>query len=310
MNRILILLSLAYLSSCASNEPSKSVARKNASDNVVVSEDYSWVDNLDFKTKEERKYVPDQDQFKGELSEADALSKESAARLNKPRLQEISSNSSDPLDRIVSLCYQEQFDSAFKLIDEVYPNYKNNTSYWNQVGTCYFLKAEYSKAVLFFNKSRDLDTKFSPPVNNLGVVYQAQGKYQKALLAYKKASELNTFALTPLYNLSQLYLKYGKVDQALSILEALNKKKPLDVDVASSLATGLLMKGEVNRSVEIFTKIDKATLSQARIGLNFALALKMANRPQDAVMVLQNVQSPSESDVQAYYQKINEFVRK
>lgn len=302
----MLLLGL-FFASCASQETMPS--RKSASDGSPLAEDYSWVDNLDFKSAEESKYQPDRDQFKGEIADADALSKESIARISKPKLEALSQNSKDPLDRIVSYCYQDQFDAGFKVVDEVYSQYKNNTSYWNQVGTCYFLKGEYSKAILFFNKSRDLDPKFNPPVNNLGVVYQAQGKYQKALLAFKKASDMNSFALTPLFNLSQLYLKYGKVEQAHTLLEALHKRKPLDVDVAGSFATSLMMKGEYARAVELFTKLDKATLSNPRLGLNFALALKLNQRPQDAVLVFQNISDPKESDLKVYYQRVNDYIR-
>ncbi len=300
------LLVLSFFYSCASTDQT---FRKSASDGAPLADDYSWVDSLDFKTTEEKKYEPAKDQFRGEIGEADALSKESIARVSKPKLESLSGDSNDPLDKIVSLCYREQFDAGFKVADEVYAQYKNNTSYWNQVGTCYFLKGEYSKAILFFNKSRDLDSKFNPPVNNLGVVYQAQGKYQKALLAYKKSSDMNSFALTPLFNLSQLYLRYGKVEQARTILEALNKKKPLDVDVAASFATSLMMKGELGQSIELFSKIDKSTLSDPRYGLNFALVLKLSQRPQDAVTVLQNVSDPKESDLKAYYKRVSDFVK-
>lgn len=295
-----------FLAGCASTG---NASRKSASDGSPLADDYSWVDNLDFKTTEERKYEPSRDQFKGEIGDADALSKESVARVPRPKLETLASDSNDPLDRIVSLCYQDQFDASFKVVDEVYSQYKNNTSYWNQVGTCYFLKGEYSKAILFFNKSRDLDPKFNPPVNNLGVVYQAQGKFQKALLAYKKASDMNSFALTPLFNLSQLYLRYGKVDQSLTILEALNKKKPLDVDVAASFATSLMMKGELDKSIDLYSKIDKGTLSDPRFGLNFALALKLNQRPQDAIMVLQNITDPKDSDLKVYYKRVSDFIR-
>ena len=303
----IFLLSSILFAGCASSSPNAS--RKSASDGAPLAEDYSWVDSLDFKTSEEKKYEPSRDQFKGEIGDSDALSKESVARISKPQLEALAGDSNDPLDKIVSLCYREQFDAGFKVVDEVYPQYKNNTSYWNQVGTCYFLKGEYSKAILFFNKSRDLDNKFSPAVNNLGVVYQAQGKYQKALLAYKKAADLNTFALTPLFNLSQLYLKYGKVEQAHTILEALYKRKPLDEQVAGSFSASLMMKGEMERSIELYSKLSKATLADPRFGLNLALALKLNQRPKDALTAFQNVSEPSEADLRAYYKRVNDFIR-
>ena len=89
---------------------------------------------------------------------------------------------------------------------------------------------------MFYNKSRDLDAKYIPPVNNLGVVYQKQGKFQKALAAFKLASDLNNFSITPTYNLAQLYLQFGNVGKSLPVFQALYKKSPNDISARNSKA--------------------------------------------------------------------------
>ena len=150
--------------------------------------------------------------------------------------------------------------------------------------------------------------KYIPPVNNLGVVYQKQGKFQKALSAFKLAADLNTFAVTPTYNLAQLYLRFGTVGKALPIFQGLQKRSPKDVEVSSALASSYLLKGDYQAAVDIYGRFDKATLAKPSVGLNYALALKLLNRPVDAQTVLGNV-TASTGTGSEYAQKVEKFIR-
>jgi tetratricopeptide (TPR) repeat protein len=214
----------------------------------------------------------------------------------------------DPITKMNIKCYQGKFDEALKIADDEYMRFKANTSYWNQLGTCYFLKSDYAKAILFYNKSRDLDSKYIPPVNNLGVVYQAQGRFQKALSAFKLAGDLNNFSVTPTYNLAQLYLRFGTVGKALPIFQGLQKRSPKDTDVGSALASANLIKGDYQAAVDIYSRFDKEILAMPSVGLNYALALKLLNRPIDAQTVLGNVASGNGA-ISEYAQKVEKFIR-
>ena len=304
MKKILPML-LLVLSACSSSP--ENVARNSASSD----EDFKWVEGLNFDKKNEEKYRADKDEFNFSSSDESsyALIKESLALLPDGKLQDALSKNDDPLVKINIKCYQGKFDEALKIADDQYSKYKNNTSYWNQIGTCYFLKSDYGKAILFYNKSRDLDAKYIPPVNNLGVVYQRQGKFQKALAAFKLASDLNTFAITPTYNLAQLYLRFGTVGKALPIFESLQKRSPKDVELGSALASANLIRGNYQAAVDIYTRFDKATLKIPSVGLNYAVALKLLNRPQDAQTVLSNVTRSSSGANAEYAQKVDKFVR-
>lgn len=304
MKKILPLMILLTACSTSENVSSKRTLSS-------TEEDFSWVEQLDFDKKLEEKYRADKDEFDFSSSDesAHALVKESISSLPAPKLEETVSKTDDPLMKINIKCYQGKFEEALKIADEQYVKYRANTSYWNQLGTCYFLKSDYAKAILFYNKSRDLDSKYIPPVNNLGVVYLKQGKFQKALSAFKLASDLNTFAVTPTYNLAQLYLRFGTVGKALPIFQGLQKRSPKDTDVASALASSYLIKGDYQSAVDIYARFDKATLASPSVGLNYALALKLLNRPIDAQTVLGNVTSSS-GVVAEYAQKVDTFIRK
>lgn len=306
MKKLLPLLLI--LSACASN----SNYRKNANDEAAskTEEDYSWVDQLNFDKKSETKYQPDKDEFDISSEEnSHALVKESLSNIGASKLEETFAKSDDVLTKLNIKCYQGKFDDAFKMADELYTQYKNNTSYWNQLGTCYYLKDDYAKAILFYNKSRDLDSKFVPPVNNIGVVYMKQGKHQKALAAFKKASDMSTFSVTPNYNLAELYLKFGTVGKAIPIFQGLAKKSPQDVEINSALATANLLKGDYATAVQIYGQFDKATLAKPGVGLNYAVALKLLNRPMDAQTVLNNVSAATSADLKNYAQKVDKFIR-
>lgn len=141
------------------------------------------------------------------------------------------------------------------------------------------------------------------------MVYQRQGKFQKALAAFKLAADLNTFAVTPTYNLAQLYLRFGTVGKALPIFQGLQKRSPKDVEVGSALASANLIKGDYQSAVDIYARFDKATLANPSVGLNYAVALKLLNRPQDAQTVLSNVSGSTTGAIAEYAQRVDKFVR-
>jgi tetratricopeptide (TPR) repeat protein len=307
MKKLLPLILL--LSACASS-PDNNYRKGAAEENTKAEEDYSWVDQLNFDKKTETKYQSDKDEFDISSEESShALVKESLANLSAVRLEETLTKNDDVLTKMNIECYQNKFDQALKIADDVYSQYKNNTSYWNQLGTCYYLKADYAKAILFYNKSRDLDSKFVPPVNNLGVVYSKLGKFQKALAAFKKAADMGTFSVTPTYNLAQLYLRFGTVGKALPIFQGLQKKSPKDIEVNSALASANLLKGELATAIQIYSVMDKDTLAKPNIGLNYAVALKLSNRPVDALTVFGNVTASSSVDIKEYAQRVEKFIR-
>jgi len=307
MKKILPLILI--LSSCATT--TTSVYRKSAADeNVKPEDDYSWVNQLNFDKKTETKYRSDKDEFDISSEEAShALVKESLTGLPQVRLEETFAKADDALTKINIKCYMNKFDEALKLADDFYGQYKNNTSYWNQLGTCYYLRADYAKAILFYNKSRDLDSKFTPPVNNLGVVYNKLGKFQKALAAFKKASDMSNFSVTPTYNLAQLYLRFGSVGKALPIFLGLQKRSPKDIEINSALAAANLIKGDFTNALAIYTSMDKESLAKPNIGLNYAVALKLSNHAADAISAFNSITAATDSGNKEYAQRVEKFIR-
>ncbi len=222
-------------------------------------------------------------------------------------LMEIEIENIAPLE-IVSKCGENKFDEAFKLADELYLKNKNNAAYWNQLASCYYFKNDSAKAILFYNKSRDLDAKSAAPVNNLGVVYQKQGRAQKALGAFKKASEMNTFSMTASYNMAQLFLRYGTVGKSLPVFEALAKKNPQDIEYNSAMASAALIKGDSAIALAIYSSMPKEIFSKPQFGLNYAVSLKFAGKSEESLSLLMTITN-STGELKEYAQKVENYIR-
>jgi tetratricopeptide (TPR) repeat protein len=280
------------------------------SSRAFAQDDLKWINQVRFDKKPEVKYVSSKDEFTNVTDElASVVAKESLYTLSSLKLDELFGKTNEVIVKMGAKCYQLKFDDALKIADEIYWQYKNNPSYWNQMGTCFYLNSDYSKAILYYNKSRDLDSKYAPAINNLGVVYVKQAKFQKALSAFKKALELNSFGVTPNYNLARLYLRFGVSSKALPILQALQKRSPNDIDVNSALASAYLISGDAASAVGIYSSMEKVVAQRPWNALNYAVALKSINKASEAQSLLATVSGLERADLKTYMQKVEKFVR-
>jgi len=300
--RYLLIFLLILNIGCSSSEKSENSKKELTPED----KEFGWIENSAFEKVDEVPFNSNQDLFE-QVSGDDSLSKESISRLPSPKIEKVAS-SDDPVNQGIGKCYGKNFAEANKIFEANYKRYKNNPVYWNQVGTCQFLKGEYRKALLFYNKARTLSSNYAPPVNNIGVIHQRQGRDQKALAAFKKAVELNKFSLTPIFNLAQLYLKYGFVDKSQNIFKTLYNKNSDDVDVLNALGTGQLLKENYPISINYFSKIPRSKLSDPKYGLNFAIALKAGGQVKDAKAVFDRIDTNSMGDLGGYYNKVGRYL--
>ena len=264
------------------------------------------IDSSDFEKPKQIYLDYANDAYEGIVDKSDVLAEESLARLPQSKLKKFKGEG-NPLSRALSYCYRGKFEKGFALLDKHYRKYKKNASYWNKIGSCYLLASNPRKALLYYNKSRDVSKKYAPPINNLGVIYQREGRLQKALLAYRKASELGKFSLTPVYNIGQIYLKYGLGDKAEPLFEALYRKNPDDIWAANGLATSHLLMGNIPKAVEIFGIMDKSHWKKSAIGLNYAVALKMSGEDERARKIFKKV-SKIRPEERKYYREVKKYV--
>ena len=276
---------LALLAACSSAPPESLPAN-----NIVPPADLEVrdVDNADFQRAKNVPYRPNQDNFSGLDITTDALARESIARLPEGKLYDLK-DSEDLINQILSACYRHDFGRANKMMDEVYQSYRKHPTYYNAVGTCWLLQNKPKKAMLFYNKAREIDPKFAPAYNNMGVIHQKEGKDQSAILAYEEAAKYSSFSRTPNFNLAQIYLHYGMADKAIALAQGIYANNAQDPDVLGILANGYFLQGKIDQALSYFTKIDRRSLRSAHLGLNYAVALKIKGRTAEAEDVFSDI---------------------
>ncbi len=295
MNRYLVIIIGLLLFGCSS------------STTKVSSEDQSWLDeqlkgvsNDDFKPAKRVRYNDNLDYHNiGDLVE-DALSDESLQKISHGNL-----DPKDPISKIVLLCYQGKFQESAELSSKYYDKYKSNPSYWNQVGTCYYLQRNLKKAKIFYRRASTLDKKFIPSINNLGVVYLLESKDRKAQAAFEQALIVNKSSKTPKYNLANLYIRYGLVAKARQYLLSLNRSVSIrDKDIYLSLAYTELFENDSSGALEYLSKIDSEVLKTKKGALALYYAFKLSK--SDKIKSLDEFLSSTDlnSQERAVYEKI------
>ena len=295
------LVLLLILGSCASN------TIKDKKSGPSTSDEFSWIENSDFLPEKEVSYAPSEDKFESSVSAVDSISVESISRVPAPKLENVVEEDS-PISQMIGNCYQKKFDKAFSIMDKNYEKYKAHPGFWNQVGTCFLLKGEIRKSILYYNKSISVKKDYGPAINNLGVLYLREGRVQKALAAFQKAAEVNSFSVTPIFNMSHLYLKFGLVDDAKELLVALFRRNNSDQDVLAALGTVYLMEGRAKDAVKVFARLHDRTLKSANSAINYAVALKAVGRVKDAKTILNNIDRRTLGGMSEYYSNVGSYI--
>lgn len=292
ITNLILLLLIVNLVGCSSSSKNES--------GQITDEEFAWISNDDFNEvpsleKPEKDYYGD--------SKPGKVARETLAVLPESQL-EPSDIADDPLGSAMADCYRRNFENGFKKLDSLYRTNKKNPAYWNQLGSCYYLSGEKLKALIYYNKARDLDENYAPVINNLGVLYLQEGKDQKALAAFKKASDVSKFSLVPVYNSALLYLKYSLVDQAHPLLLKLRSKIDGNFEFDNALAVSYLMKDQNREAVAIYEDMKSESLERPQIGLNAALAYLKSGDKSKAKRLLDNVEMNSAGDLQSLYSQL------
>ena len=74
---------------------------------------------------------------------------------------------------------------------------------------------DFDTALMYFQKSVELDPSLAVSYNDLGVLYEAKGWTDKAKIAYGRAIDLDPMLPSPYYNMASIYAKEGEYDKAV-----------------------------------------------------------------------------------------------
>jgi tetratricopeptide (TPR) repeat protein len=266
MKRLLILSVAIFLVSCGSSE--KKIVQKEKSILPPGLEDLS---NEDFKPKRQVRYDAEADyHIIGDLVQ-DALKDESLAKVDQGEIEKLDKK----IVGASGLCYLGQSQEGLRKLDAIYPKFKGNPSYWNQMGTCYLGMNKIRKAKIFYNKALSLNKKYTPAINNLGVVYLKEGKREKALAAFKQVLKLRSHSKTAKFNMSSLFIKHGLFAKAEGLLNQIARKSGDDKDVLLAMAYTHLYRKNGQRAAAFLSKVPSAHLRTKQFSLALYYAYKL-----------------------------------
>ena len=284
-----LLLLLLIFVACSSR-----TEQKSGSEIVDVSE-------KDFKKENPLKASEVQDFYRGQIAATNpALQDETLDRLSTDEIKKLNT-SGDPLLEMTYYCNLGEVDKGLKISSMNFNRYQKVPQYWNLLGNCHLNQGSYRKALLFYNKSLELESEYVPALNNIGVMYARQKQYQKALVAFERANKKSKFSKTPRYNLAKLYLTYGLADAALPLFESLLKQTPGDVGILNAVASSYFLKSDYQSAYKFYQQIPKQEWKRPEIGLNFAFTLKKIGKDKESQMVFQDIEKSKNSEIQQYY---------
>lgn len=294
MKNILIILTSILITSCASSPVTTSY------------DDVNKIKEDDFKPVKQVRYKKSDDKLNNVESEfSAALNEESLERVFR---YDGSVDSKGPLGEISTFCYQNKFTEAELLIKQYNKMYLKNPIFWNHVGTCFLLKGERRKALLFFNKALSFKSNYAPALNNLGVMYMKEKDYSRALVAFKRARKSTDFSKTPRFNLSNLYLNFGLYDKVITHASTLDEENLKDVDVLNMLGTAYLMKNDFKSAIKFFSRIDSDYLVKGRFGINYSLALFLNGNKEKAINSFNDIDEKMNSNWNKYYRSVKNLL--
>jgi tetratricopeptide (TPR) repeat protein len=197
----------------------------------------------------------------------DSLREESLERQNKDRLSPFLGENSSK--RNLSFCHLNLINKGLKGLRRSFNQRKGEASYWNDMGVCFYLKGDYSKAYYYFNvsleKTKNEKIK-SLPYNNLGLLYLLWKKYSKAIESFEKASLLNPEAKVPRYNMAQTFLTLGYSKKALNILGKISGTFE-DDDFYISKGYAYLIQKKFQKALLELNKVSSAKEKRHDVGL-------------------------------------------
>lgn len=240
-----------------------------------------------------------------ENAQFDSLSAESYMRWGEKRL--ISASESD----LVVGCYQGKIEETLQVFKNNFSKLNSIPHYWLQIGNCYFLKNELSKAQLYYRIFLEESTNMKDKAmahNNLGLILLKKEHWQNARSEFEKAIAGNKELKVPVFNLAQLYLHFGHYDKVINLLKSSVWGEHQDIDVNHSLATAYLYKGNLEEARKYYKLIPKDMFRRDDIATTYSIFLLKNGDVKTAEEVMSN-RLPASSN-QSSAVKVENLIRK
>ena len=101
----------------------------------------------------------------------------------------------EKINEIISLIRLGDLINAEKNVQNIYKENLDNFEITNLIGTINLIKKNFNKAIIYFEKAKNLNPNHHSIYNNLGLVYKELKNYKEAVSNFKAYSKLDTASL-------------------------------------------------------------------------------------------------------------------
>lgn len=111
------------------------------------------------------------------------------------------------------------WQSGVLLWENVIEQYPNVYFAWNNLGTLYYEKQEFDKAIPVYQKVLEMNPDYKDGHNNLGSIFATRKSYDSAIVHFERAVELDSNYIAAVFNLGYAYGLTGKTQEGLPLLQ-------------------------------------------------------------------------------------------
>jgi len=128
--------------------------------------------------------------------------------------------------------------------EELVTKYPRDERARQLLGTAYFGRQEYDKAIEQYRAATRINPSFSPAYNLLGYAYRSLEQYDSAEAAFKKYIELIPGDPNPYDSYAELLMKTGRFDESIAQYRRALEHDPDFVASKVGIATNLMFQGK------------------------------------------------------------------
>ena len=150
---------------------------------------------------------------------------------------------------------------ALALLQQLVAEYPEDERGHFQLGTAYFGRQEYDKAIAEYRRATEIAPAFAPAYNIVGYAYRTVGRYDEAEGAFKRYIELIPNDPNPYDSYAELLMKMGRFDESIAQYRKALELNPEFSPSYIGIATNLMFQGKYDASRAEARKLHDAARS-------------------------------------------------
>ena len=160
----------------------------------------------------------------------------------------------EKINEIISLIRLGDLINAEKNVQNIYKENLDNFEITNLIGTINLIKKNFNKAIIYFEKAKNLNPNHHSIYNNLGLVYKELKNYKEAVSNFEYALKLNKKYAGAYNNLGLTFKDQFNFQKAFENFNLAISCNPKFVEAYNNLGILIMDELNFNASIDYFSK--------------------------------------------------------